>query len=46
VPLLELKGGRVAVAGCDQVVDFGDWGDVAAGAYSGAVEGCGGAGEF
>ena len=44
--MLRLKGGGVARAGGDQVLDFGEWGDVAAGADSGAVEGGGGAGEF
>ena len=34
------------MAGGDQVLDLGEWGDVAAGADSGAVEGGGGAGEF
>src|SRR3954471_1190548 len=44
--IIAAKGGGVAVAGCYQVLDFGECGDVAAGAYSGAVEGGGGAGEF
>ena len=44
--IVRLKGGGVAGSGCDQVLDFGEWGDVAAGADSGAVEGGGGAGEF
>ena len=35
----------MAGAGGDQVFDFGEGGDVAAGADSGAVEGGGGAGE-
>ena len=41
-----LKGGGVALAGLDQTFDFGELGDVAAGADSGAVESGGGAGEF
>jgi hypothetical protein len=44
--IVRLKGGGVAGAGGDQVFDFGEGGDVAAGADSGAVEGGGGAGEF
>jgi len=36
----------VAGGGGDQVRDFVEWGDVAAGADAGAVEGGGGAGEF
>jgi hypothetical protein len=41
-----LKSGGMTLTGCDQALDFGDRRDVTAGADSGAVEGCGGAGEF
>jgi len=41
-----LKSAGVTLAGLDQTFDFGEWGNVAAGADSGAVEGGGGAGEF
>ena len=43
---LDVERGGVALAGCDQVLDFGDGGDMAAGADGGAVEGRGGASEF